>query len=507
MGAASVNEANKADKSQNSVKNEKYSHVTHNALIYLISQLVSWAITFLTISVIPRTLGEIGVGQMTVMGTVATPVTMLFSCGIENYVIREVGRDPGQAERLFRAAFGLRLILYLPRMAAMFLALWFIHPSPALWKIGSVWILLGIPGVVELSRSILSGRERAKQVALIDFFSILSPLVALPFLRYGPVVLILSNFAVAVVVVTFCLYWLRLEMFVSPIFDITLWKRLIRNGFPFVITSLIMSVQAFLVVFLLRRFTDDSAVGVYSQATKLTGTFLFVPTILGYALLPAMSRLADQDEKEFQAVQSRIFGFLIALGLPVSLLMFELAPPLCHVLYGKTKFLQLPEALQIYSLAIIPIYLTSMSYQFLVARRRNMIWNLILLGSIALQVCLSFLLIPYTIAHYNNGILGSALVIGISETVCSVFAFAVLKVNLRDPNFADRIGRALMAVSAMGAVMWLLHPYSPVAGAALGLAVFLVLGFFLHVITPSEKALLATAIKRRLPGRKGGETA
>ena len=40
--------------------------------------------------------------------------------------------------------------------------------------------------------------------------------------------------------------------------------------------------------------------GVYTQAQRLFGTFLFVPTALGAALLPSLARLAQASQEEFR---------------------------------------------------------------------------------------------------------------------------------------------------------------------------------------------------------------
>src|SRR5579883_1316690 len=101
-----------------------YRRTAKNAGIYLGAQIISWAVSLLTISIIPRTLGETATGQLAVLGAAFGPGGALLGMGLENHLTREVGRSPLQAEPLIRACFGLRLCMHIPGMLAAFFALW-----------------------------------------------------------------------------------------------------------------------------------------------------------------------------------------------------------------------------------------------------------------------------------------------------------------------------------------------------------------------------------------------
>ena len=63
--------------------------------------------------------------------------------------------------------------------------------------------------------------------------------------------------------------------------------------------------------------------------------------------------------------------------------------------------------LSVYALAIIPLYIVSIMYQFLTAQNRNGLWTGFLTLTVGLYALVSVLLTPWTLHHYGNGVLGT----------------------------------------------------------------------------------------------------
>jgi O-antigen/teichoic acid export membrane protein len=66
-----------------------------------------------------------------------------------------------------------------------------------------------------------------------------------------------------------------------------------------------------------------------------------------------------------------VLALLIILSLPVMTSIIILAAPISHLLYGTKAFVDMPLVLQISALAIMPMYLVTTMYQFLVAQNRG----------------------------------------------------------------------------------------------------------------------------------------
>ena len=283
-----------------------------------------------------------------------------------------------------------------------------------------------------------------------------------------------------------------------------------RGGLPFIVNDMLASLSAFVTLAIIHSMLNDDAVGLYTQANKLLGTFMFVSAVVGAALLPAISRLATQDPARFQAAQTRVFGVLVIAGLPVMAGAIVLAHPLCRLLYGSTRFVGMAPVLQCCALAVIPLYIVSTMYQFLVAQRKNLQWTRYLITTYGIAALASLLLIPLTKSLWGNGAIGAALALAFSETCGAIFAFYLLRTNPFAQGMGWRITRALGATLLMAGVMWVTRDLFVVIPAVLGTVVFVGAAWLLRALPAEEQALIVSVFLKKLgrflPGRAKTQT-
>jgi O-antigen/teichoic acid export membrane protein len=231
----------------------------------------------------------------------------------------------------------------------------------------------------------------------------------------------------------------------------------------------------------------------------LKGTFLFLPTAIGYALMPSLARLAEANTAEFQRMERRVLVAVIALGLPVMTLVLMLAYPLSRLLYGE-KFQDLPLTLQATALSIIPIYINIVLYRFLVAQQKNAIWSLFLIGTVILNAILCYVLIPW--ARYapdvHNAAVGAVLASTLAEIVTVVFALLLLKTNPVNVDTVGRLLRSLLATGAMVIVIWWTRHLFILIPALLGVVVFSLAAWWLHVLGEEEQRKIMAIVRKKL---------
>ena len=495
--------------------------VAKNASIYFISQLLTWIVTFISVSIIPKYQGADIVGKLTYVGTLAGTMVGVLMFGIDSYLAKEIGRDRSQTERLICATLGLRIALSIPACLGAFIFLCVVRPDPLLWKLGLLGIV-GMPLLLIFSplRAALVGREQAQRVSLLDVLGATTPLCLIPFLPFNrpentAVIASLITVLSFLLTTTLAVLWLRRSMRVAPLVDFPLWGRLLRGGLPFLLNNLILTVYGVVSVLQLKFFADFAAIGVYSQAQRLFGTFLFVPTALGTALLPSLSRLAGSSPAEFQRVQGRVLSLLIILGLPMMAGVFLLARPLSLLLYGPTKFVDMPQVLQLYALVIIPMYVVSTMYQFLVAQNRNALWTGFLASTVGIYALSSVFLIPFCRVHFHSGAMGAVGATLIAETCSMIFSLILLKANPFSAETLGRIVRAIVATAGMSlAVLAVLAVFrlTPAAlqntapilllmliiSSLVGGLVFAGLCWALHVLTEDEQQRVVGFVRRKL---------
>jgi O-antigen/teichoic acid export membrane protein len=482
--------------------------VTRNAWVYLLGQLASWTVTFAYLSILPRLLAERAWGELTVATTVVTTIGAFFACGMESYLVKEIGRQPERSEHLIGATIGLRIAVLIPLVAVSLAALSLMHTNHTIWLIGILAVAQGC--VILLSeplRSVLAGWELAGRVSVLDLLLNTAPLFAIPFIIRGPrtaVPLMAAILCVTIVVAVIRWVVVGQRIRLAPIIDLPEWIRMVRGGLPFFVNVYIIQLYTAAAVFILRHYTkDDGAVGVLSQATKLCGTFMCIPTALSAALLPSLARLAEASPAEFKQKESRVFGLLMVLGMPVTAAVIVLAQPFCRLLYGPDKFLALPIVLQVTALAIIPLYIVSTMYQFLVAQNRNGIWVFFMAGTAGFYCVLSNILTPWTLQRYGNGVLGAAASTVIVETCSAVCAFVVLRSNPLTPTLAGRLVRALLATAVMTAVMYATRHAFILIPVVVGFAAFTVSGWWLRILAPEEAMRLTSVVQAGLRRVRG----
>lgn len=483
-----------------------HKRVAKNAAIYFAAQAVSWLVTLVNIIVVPRKLGELGMGQFTFVTGVFTPFVFIHF-GIEQYMIKEIGRDNSTARRLLPAALGLRLVLSPVYLFLTIGWLYLHHKSNGVWIMGIIYCIMGIGVFIgDPVRSVLAGFEDAKKVALIDLLIGSSVLLAIPFLRFGPIALIVAILVTVYITVIMRIYWVRnlIDIWISP----RDWMKLIKGGMPFIINVWLLQMYIYSGIIILNLYADDKAVGIWGTAQKLYSPFMSIPTAIGFALLPSLARLADQDMKEFRIMQYRVLSLLIILGLPFSVGVILLAPDICHALYPN-QFAGLALTLQLFALVTIPVYIVSTMYQFLVAQNRNAIWSIFLVGSVALFTVANVILVPLTIRWWHNASAGTAIALAIAETCSAIAALILLRSNPFTWELARRVGGAIAATAAMGVVIWLagmIHIGGDRIGeairiimlAALGTITFVTFAWQLRILTSDERAKLTALIKRKL---------
>jgi stage V sporulation protein B len=355
-------------------------------------------------------------------------------------------------------------------------------------------------------RAVFTGHAEAKSVTIGDLMLTGSTVLAIPFLRYGPIAVVVV--ASASSLVNFLVQWRLIKRLsgAHPIVDIPLWKELIKGGMPFCINNYLLQAYSFVSVFVVRHLVGEAGVGVTGQVSRIFGTFMFIPTALIAALLPMLAKLAHTDMETFDRTKLRVLALLVVLGLPVAVLLYMLAPPLCQLLYSKRKFVDMPVALQVMSFAIIPMYVVSTMYQFLVAQGRAQVWARFLALTVVIYAVVALVSIPITTRVWRNGPAGASMAMVVAESISMVASLLLMKVDLVNRDLFTRMVKAAVAAGSMVAAMAIARSmvvrYFPgedglsaaiqlIICGATGTFVFATLAWTLRILWPQDQEKMA----------------
>jgi O-antigen/teichoic acid export membrane protein len=180
---------------------------------------------------------------------------------------------------------------------------------------------------------------------------------------------------------------------------------------------------------MIKFFLDETAVGLYAVAVKLSEIWYFIPAIICTSLFPAIINSKNNNELQYKIRLNRLYIFLgvsaVLIALPVTLL----AVPIITLLFG-TAYLASAPLLQIYVWSGVGLFLMTGINRYLMAEnylKSIFIYSLI---SVVTNIILNIIFIP------QIGLLGAAWATLVSYLISPIIVFilSITKRNKHSPN-------------------------------------------------------------------------
>ena len=474
------------------------SMVIKNTGIYVIGSLLSWLFILAHIIIAPRYFGPTVWGQYNIGWAAATLLTSQLGFCIENYLVVSIGKKRERAESMLRATVGLRLAM-MPLMIALGAAGIYVsrlnHDTTLFAMIGLTSICFTF--VFSPFTSVLLGWEEAKKMTVISVLTSFTTIVPIIVYRYGPLpTYIFHMFLYTFAPIAFQIWYVSRRINVIPQYDPKLWKELIFGGAPFLVNSIILLMYATPVIYMLRHFSTDAMVGSNAILGRLMGVIMFFPSAVAQALLPTAVRVVELKGDRFKAVQTRIMMSVIVVGAYMSIIFLILSKPIVMLLYGA-KYPDLPLQLQFSAAMIIPLYLTTTLYTFLVAMNKNKIWSFFLLGTVIINSAAAWFLIPACKSYLHNAGVGAVLATTIAESMTAIFALVLLK----SPIFAGKNLVAFLKLAfsclVMGLCVWAARDLFLLIPLVLGSLVFTLCVWKTKTLSDEDQGLIRVFIMNK----------
>ena len=114
-----------------------------------------------------------------------------------------------------------------------------------------------------------------------------------------------------------------------------LLRFLLRESFPLWIYFILTTLFNGLDVLFIREYHSESAVGLYSAATRLTTPLLFLPHAVSVSLLPLLSRYYEQADAKLSLVFHLGMKVTMLMALALAIATTFLAPDIIRLLYSS----------------------------------------------------------------------------------------------------------------------------------------------------------------------------
>ena len=477
------------------------ARVARNSLAPIILNLFNRGIDFAFAFVMLRILGPADAGIYFYAGFIFIWFDIFTNFGLDVFLTREVARDTSRAARYFFTTSALRLSLTLVGviLLAAFLFARQSFISPPLSTEGVIAIILLYIGLLPSSlskgmTSLFYAFQQAEYPAAITTLSTISKVVlgllALV-LGYGVVGLAAASIVTNVLTLAILLWGGRtlIGRWRRPDFSLT--RAMTRESWPLMVNHFLATIFFQIDILIIEAIHGVRMVGLYSVAYKWVAALNIIPAFFTQAMLPVMSRQAQEDRDALKQTYILAIKLLVSLALPVAVLFTFLAWTLTALLGGSQY---LPDGAIATQLMIwsIPIgWINSLTQYVLIAldlQRRIMRAFII---AVTFNIVTNLVLIP------QYGYQAAALTTIASEMMLLLPFGWLLRGALGPINWGGIVWRPGIATGAMLGVMLLGWSAQPVAALIIGVIVYATVLFILRPLTAAE----IDRLRPLLPGR------
>lgn len=481
--------------------------VARNLGVLAGGQLITWTMTMVWTLIVPRALGPVGLGIVVSAQSVSGVLGIVLGLGTRQYLVREMVLIPDEGSRLVGTALVLRLMLAPVVGIAAVLWAYFAHYSEEAAVV--LYLITAMTIFNLLSEPMQAGFqaiERMKYLALADVINKSAQSVvgiALVIIGLRAVGIAASMAAITGCVVIINIVWLR--RFLS--IDVkTSGRRLVnmtKESFTFWAFGLFAFIYFWIDTIMLTLMTSSHVVGWYGSTTQVLQTLMFLPVLVSTAWLPRLVSAASKSRRELIMLARTPVDCVLLISVPVAAGTALIARPLIDVVFGPA-FAHAVPVLMLLACCIPPLYLNIMLAQVLLAEKRQTIWTIVMAGAAVFNPLVNLFLIPYTQRHFQNGAIGAAISLVLTELLMDVVGLILVGRHVFTRNSIRRCALAIVASAGMWGAAYATKPLGSALSLLAGGLALVVLVVALRILTPEEIGLLRKGVgrlrRRRTPG-------
>ncbi len=442
--------------------------IVKNAVSGAVSAVVGGGLQLFTTLLIARMFDLTHFGTFNFVLAFAGVFQLLADCGLSNVLVRELATQKSHAAELMGAAKSLIWLLSAGSLVVMLIIVALMR-APAETKL--LLIIMGLATLAQFHSAGYTAVFRAYEDMELNALGYVVHKVILLALVFGCVQLKQGLWGVVVVhfVANLALWafyylvvsrrYLRPKLIANPL----LWKALLWTAIPLGGGMILRQLAWQFDILVLNRMSTPADVGLFSGPYRIVMALNLIPLIFALPVFPVFARLARDSRAGLHDAYVRTVKYFCLASLPLAALFVVWSGPLIRLLLGE-KFAPSTYALQVFGLAIVPLFVTTLFPYLFTALNQQKLFLVTTMLVLVLRVVLNFLLIPY------YGYLGPCIAVVVSEVfVLAMWVHELGRLRLT-LELKDTVLRPLLATAAMAAVLYFAKDW-PVALAAGGCVV------------------------------------
>lgn len=300
--------------------------------------LSTYVMSFITFPYVSRVLGVERLGLVNFVDNTVNYFLLFATLGVGLLGVREIAGAKSDMERqskIFSNILGMNLLFTILTLTAYVAAIFLVprfHQSSELFFIGTAKILF----TAFLVEWFFTGIENFKYITIRSLLvKLLYVLAVFLFVKTSDDYKLYFILTVGVVVVNATINMVYVRRFVSISFADLFKVRYIKQNMVLGIYTIMTSMYITFNVMFLGLVSNDTEVGYYTTAFKLYSVILGFFTAFTNVMLPRMSFLLANGEKErFNEMIAKSFSAMSTFIIPLVLCSIIMAPQIIYVLSG-----------------------------------------------------------------------------------------------------------------------------------------------------------------------------
>jgi O-antigen/teichoic acid export membrane protein len=281
-------------------------------------------------------------------------------------------------------------------------------------------------------------------------------------------------------------------------FDLTLLKRMLRIGLPFLFGGVLATINASICTISLERLATFEELGFYGASQRLLGVLLLLTPLLGQAFGPTLSRLFAYDRAAYATVASTIVRGIVVVSLPLALGLILFRLEIIDTLFGA-QFMPAHYALAAAGPVLIIVYLSSFVGISASTATSGKYFALVLAIGATLNACGNWLLIPIGVSWLGAG---GAAAGAMAATIIATGSDAYLLSKISGVKIVDRrASHAIMVGLSLAALCCATLNFWDSLSLGVRIATFITivptLIFALRVVSLEDIRAIREAVRRR----------
>jgi len=477
--------------------------IARNTTVLLVAQVVSYLLAFFYMMYTARYLGAAGFGILSLALAFTAIFGVLADLGLSTLTTREVARDGSQALKYLANVSAMKVILVAVAFGLIALTINLMgYPAETIRVVYILALSLVFGTFGQMFYSIFQAFERMEFQAIGQMLNAALILAGVMFAikhSFG-VVGFASIYVIAgAVAFAYSLAVMKLR-FPNPArastakvmeFDWNFWKPTTREALPFGLTGIFGMIYTYIDSVMLSVMQGSEVVGWYNAAYRLILVLLFIPTALGSAIFPVMSRFYTTSPDSLRRGIEKLFKYMIMLGIPLGVGTTLLADRIILAVFGP-GYMQSIIALQILVWTIVLTFAGAAFVKLFETTNRQVVVTRVSGICMVANIILNLLLIP------RFSYVGASVVTVATELILvgAVFVLAYRTgFSISRNRLIKDVSKVTISSLVMGAFIWYSSDLNLLVLVVLATLLYFGLLYLIKGIDREDLSLLRQATK------------